>query len=93
MVHSAEVLPLTVVADRSAEALPLTAVDRSAEALPLTAVDRLAEVPPCVAEVHSAEAADHSAEAVIVPEVDEALAEATATEDVVKIRTSAFIIL
>lgn len=53
----------------------------------------MAEVPPCVAEVHSAEEADHSAEAVIVPEVDEALAEATATEDVVKIRTSAFIIL
>ena len=53
----------------------------------------MAEAPPCVAEVHSAEEADHSAEAVIVPEVDEAQEEATATEDVVKTRTSAFIIL
>lgn len=69
------------------------AAAHSAEVHPLIVEVHSAEVLQCAAEVPSAEEAVHSAEAVVMAsEVAEALAEATATEDVVKTRTSAFII-
>ena len=86
MVLLAETIALAE--DHSAEVL---AEDHSVEVL---AEDHSAEV---LAEDHSAEvlAEDHSAEATVdTPEVAVDIAEAvdTATEDVVKTRTSAFII-